>query len=97
MAFFLREVIDTNGWQDIPVANVPIASAINGIGACYVAFVPSGAAAGLFFLVDDGGDAGGPYSGYCPVPAACPTASARSAGPDAFGARESFPTSRFQE
>ncbi|HYW48037.1 MAG TPA: hypothetical protein VE959_34555 [Bryobacteraceae bacterium] len=54
---------DTNGWQDISVANVLIASAINGIGACYVAFAPSGAGSGSVYLVDNAGDAGGPYSG----------------------------------
>jgi len=53
---------DSNGWQDIAVANVLINSAINGIGACYVALVPNGAAFSLF-LVDDAGDAGGPYQG----------------------------------
>jgi len=51
---------DTNGWQDIAVANVLINSAINGIGACFVAFVPG---SGSLFLVDNAGDAGGPYAG----------------------------------
>ncbi|HYW44248.1 MAG TPA: VCBS repeat-containing protein [Bryobacteraceae bacterium] len=54
---------DTNGWQDISVANVLINSAIDGRRACYIAFAPSGAGAGALFLVDDAGDAGGPYSG----------------------------------
>ena len=53
---------DSNGWQDIAVANVLINSAINGIGACYVAVVPNGGGFSLF-LVDDAGDAGGPYQG----------------------------------
>jgi len=54
---------DTNGWQDIAVANVLINSAIDGRHACFLAFVPSGASGGSVLLVDDAGDAGGPYSG----------------------------------
>src|SRR5208282_4267367 len=33
---------------------------IDGIGACYVAYVES---ANTLYLVDDGGDAGGPFAG----------------------------------
>jgi len=54
---------DTNGWQDITVANILINSAIDGRHACYLAFVPSGASSGSLFLVDDAGDAAGPYAG----------------------------------
>ena len=54
---------DTNGWQDLKVVNLLINTAINGVGACYVAYVPSGATTGSLFLVDDAGDAGGPYQG----------------------------------
>jgi hypothetical protein len=54
---------DSLGWQEISIADVLIASAIDGIGACYVAFVPTTASAGALLLVDDAGDAGGPYSG----------------------------------
>ncbi|SPF48789.1 exported hypothetical protein [Candidatus Sulfopaludibacter sp. SbA4] len=54
---------DTNGGQDIAVANVLINSALDGRRACYLAFVPSGPAAGSVLLVDDGGDNGGPYQG----------------------------------
>jgi len=54
---------DTNGWQDITVADILVNSAIDGQQACYVAFVPTGAASGLVYLVDDAGDAGGPYAG----------------------------------
>jgi len=54
---------DTNGGQDIAVVNVLINSALDGRHACYVAFVPSGPAAGAVFLVDDAGDTGGPYQG----------------------------------
>jgi len=51
---------DTNGWQDISVANVLVNSAIDGRHACYLAFVPGSESV---FLVDDAGDAAGPYSG----------------------------------
>ena len=54
---------DTNGWQDIAVANVLINSAIDGRHACFLAFVPTSASAGSVFLVDDAGDGAGPYSG----------------------------------
>jgi len=51
---------DTNGVQDIEVANILINNAIDGRHACYLAFVRS---SGSLFLVDDAGDAAGPYSG----------------------------------
>ena len=54
---------DTNSWQDISVANVLIAGAIDGVGACYLAFVPATANSGSLYLVDDAGDAAGPYAG----------------------------------
>jgi len=54
---------DTNGWQDIEVANILINNAIDGRHACFLAFVPSTATSGALDLVDDAGDAGGPYSG----------------------------------
>jgi len=54
---------DTNGFQDITVADVLVNSAITGVAGCYVAFVPSGAGSGAVYLVDNAGDAGGPYSG----------------------------------
>ncbi|SPF55689.1 exported hypothetical protein [Candidatus Sulfopaludibacter sp. SbA4] len=53
---------DTFGWQDIAVANVLVNSAIDGRVACYVAYVPAGAATGTIDLVDNAGDAGGPFS-----------------------------------
>jgi len=53
---------DTSGWQDIAVANVLVNSAIDGRVACYVAYVPAGAATGTIDLVDNAGDAGGPFS-----------------------------------
>jgi len=54
---------DTNGWQDISVANILINTAIDGRHACYLAFAPSAPSGGSLFLVDDAGDGGGPYQG----------------------------------
>ena len=45
-----------------------INSAINGIGACYVALVPFGAGSGTIYLVDNAGEAGGPYAGGMVLP-----------------------------
>jgi hypothetical protein len=53
---------DSNGWHDIGVTNILINGALDGRHACYVAFVPSSASTGSVYLVDDAGDAGGPYS-----------------------------------
>jgi hypothetical protein len=50
------------GWQSLGVVDVLINNFLDGIGACYVAFVPTTSAAGFLFLVDDGGDAGGPFA-----------------------------------
>jgi len=52
---------DTNGYQDLSVLNVLINNSIDGHNACYIAYVPSGAATGTLLLVNDAGDAGGPY------------------------------------
>jgi len=54
---------DPNSWQNLTVVDVLINSAVDGRGACYFAFVPSSASSGSLFLVDDAGDAGGPYAG----------------------------------
>jgi len=51
---------DTAGYQSINVANVLINDFIDGRVACYIAIVPSSSAV---YLVDDQGDAGGPYQG----------------------------------
>ena len=72
---------DTNGWQDIAVANVLINSAIDGRHACFLAFVPTSASAGSVFLVDDAGDAAGPYSGVVlPGPGSASNAQCAIAG-----------------
>jgi len=54
---------DTGGYQNLSVVDVLINNALDGRHACYVAFVPSGATSGSVYLVDDAGDAGGPYQG----------------------------------
>jgi len=54
---------DWSGWQDLKVVDVLINTALDGRHACYIAFTPSGANSGSLFLVDDAGDAGGPYQG----------------------------------
>ncbi|SPF50568.1 hypothetical protein SBA4_4430014 [Candidatus Sulfopaludibacter sp. SbA4] len=54
---------DSGGYQNLKVVDVLINSALDGHAACYVAFVPSGASGGSLFLVDNAGDAGGPYQG----------------------------------
>jgi len=54
---------DSAGFQSLTVVDVLINNALDGRQACYVAFVPSGANSGSVYLVDNGGDAGGPYSG----------------------------------
>ncbi len=51
------------GFANIAVANVLINNAIDGRNACYIAFVPSGPTSGSLFLVDDAGNAAGPYAG----------------------------------
>jgi hypothetical protein len=54
---------DSNGAGDLRVMDVLINRAVDGRAACYFAFVPSGSGTGSLYLVDDAGDAGGPYGG----------------------------------
>ena len=56
---------DTNGFADISVVDVLINNFLDGIGACYVAYVPE---VNAVLLVDDAGDAGGPYAGAFLLP-----------------------------
>ena len=53
---------DTAGYQNLHVVDILINSVLDGRHACYIAFVPSGQNSGALDLVDDSGDAGGPYS-----------------------------------
>jgi len=59
---------DPSGYQNLGVLDVLINNYLDGIQACYIALVPSGANAGTLYLVDDGGDAGGPFAGYMALP-----------------------------
>lgn len=54
---------DPAGFQDIGVANILINPFLDGRSACYVALVPRDATSWSLFLVDNEGDAGGPYAG----------------------------------
>jgi hypothetical protein len=55
---------DASGWQNLVVVNMLINSALDGRKACYLAYaVPSS----TLLLVDDAGDAGGPYAGSVTV------------------------------
>jgi len=53
---------DSFGWSDISVVDILVNNAINGASACYIAYVPINASMGTVDLVDDRGDAGGPYA-----------------------------------
>ncbi|MGD0616391.1 MAG: BACON domain-containing protein [Bryobacteraceae bacterium] len=65
---FTFTLSDSAGWQSLAVVDVLINRFLNGRQACYLAFVPSGAGAGLVYLVDDAGDAGGPFAGSVELP-----------------------------
>ncbi len=56
---------DTNGYPDLAVVNVLINGSLDGIGACYLAFAPTGATTGYLYLVDDAGDGG--YASGSPI------------------------------
>jgi RHS repeat-associated protein len=49
---------DPNGYSDLTVLDVLINNYLDGVGACYFAWVPAGASAGYVYLVDDAGDGG---------------------------------------
>ncbi|MEZ5356255.1 MAG: hypothetical protein R2762_26775 [Bryobacteraceae bacterium] len=50
------------------ILNVLINNAIDGRQACYVALVPTSTSSGTIYLVNDNGDAGGPFAGSMPIP-----------------------------
>jgi streptogramin lyase len=61
---FTFQFSDPSGYQNLGVVNVLINSVLDGRNACYLAYVvPSQ----TLYLVDDGGDAGGPYAGSIPL------------------------------
>jgi hypothetical protein len=53
-------ITDTSGYTNLSIVNVLINQFIDGIDACYLAYLES---SNTLVLVDDGGDAGGPYAG----------------------------------
>ncbi|MEZ5351926.1 MAG: BACON domain-containing carbohydrate-binding protein [Bryobacteraceae bacterium] len=58
---------DQNGFADLNILNILINDGIDGRNACYLAFVrPSR----TLFLVNDAGEAGGPFAGSIPIPGA---------------------------
>ncbi|HEY1754038.1 MAG TPA: hypothetical protein VGG72_01485 [Bryobacteraceae bacterium] len=56
---------DTAGYADLAVLDVLTNSLLDGIGACYVAYVPTGATTGYLYLVDNAGDGG--YAAGSPI------------------------------
>jgi hypothetical protein len=61
---FTFTLTDTKGAGDFGIVNVLVNSAIDGRHACYLAYVAS---SNMLYLVDDGGDAGGPFAGSMPL------------------------------
>jgi len=59
---------DPVSWQNLGVVDVLVNNFLNGIGACYFAFKATGPAGGNLYLVDDQGDAGGPFAGGLVLP-----------------------------
>ena len=57
---FTFQFADPAGYQSLGVLNVLINNFLDGRSACYLAYV---APSNTLVLVDDGGDAGGPYAG----------------------------------
>jgi hypothetical protein len=55
---------DADGWQALGVLSVLINSTLDGSHACYFTY---NAPANLLSLVDDAGDAGGPFAGSMPL------------------------------
>ncbi|MEZ5351925.1 MAG: BACON domain-containing carbohydrate-binding protein [Bryobacteraceae bacterium] len=58
---------DTAGFADLNILNILINDGIDGRNACYLAFVRS---TGQLLLVNDAGDAGGPFAGAINIPGA---------------------------
>ncbi|MEZ5402009.1 MAG: BACON domain-containing carbohydrate-binding protein [Bryobacteraceae bacterium] len=61
---------DPDGAADLGVLNILINNGIDGRTACYMAYVPATTATGTLFLVNDTGDAGGPFAGSLSLPGA---------------------------
>ena len=61
---FTFDFSDPAGYQSLGVVNILVNNFLNGRHACYLAYV---VATSTLVLVDDGGDAGGPYAGSVAV------------------------------
>lgn len=59
---------DGNGASDLAVLNVLVNNVLDGRNACYLAYLPSGPTTGLLVLVNNNGDAGGPFAGSLAIP-----------------------------
>ncbi|MEZ5352869.1 MAG: BACON domain-containing carbohydrate-binding protein [Bryobacteraceae bacterium] len=58
---------DSDSYGDLKILNVLVNNAIDGRNACYIAFVRS---TGTLYLVNDAGQAGGPFAGSIIIPGA---------------------------
>ena len=52
---------NTAGYQNFQILDILVNNVLDGRQACYIAIQPTGATTANVFLVDDAGDAGGPY------------------------------------
>ena len=59
---FTFTLTDPNGWQNMTVVDILVNRYLNAVHACYIAIVPSSSNSGTALLVDDAGDAGGPFA-----------------------------------
>jgi uncharacterized repeat protein (TIGR01451 family) len=57
---FVFQFSHPGGWQNLGVVNILINNALDGRHGCYLAYVVSSS---TLYLVNDAGDAGGPYAG----------------------------------
>ncbi len=57
---FTFQFTDAEGFEDLEVLNILINTALDGRGACYLAYVRG---VNILYLVNDAGDAAGPYAG----------------------------------
>lgn len=66
-ATFTLTVSDPSGYQSITTIDLLMNNNLNGVSACYLALAPSGATTGSLYLVDDAGEAGGPWPAGSPI------------------------------
>lgn len=60
-----------NGYQDLFVLDILNSGFLDGIGACYIAYVPIGPTTGCLYLVEDAGDGGYVQGSPIAVPSSC--------------------------